>query len=176
MTDTDYSPSFLDGVSRLLLDEGGYVDDPADPGGATKYGISQRSYPKLDIANLTADQAKEIYWRDWWLTYGFEQLTPSPVVAKCFELAPNMGVKTAIICLQRACRAALGVPLDEDGVLGPRTVFTVNQSVTVSSWRLLLAALKSEAAGHYRTIAAVKYRLDTNGGPFLRGWLSRAYR
>ena len=41
--------------------------DKDDPGGTTNYGISQRAYPNLDIKNLTLDQAKEIYYRDYWL-------------------------------------------------------------------------------------------------------------
>ena len=46
--------------------EGGYVNNPADPGGETKYGISKRAYPKLDIANLTLEQARDIYYRDYY--------------------------------------------------------------------------------------------------------------
>lgn len=46
--------------------EGGYVDDPDDPGGETKYGISKRKYPDVDIKNLSIDDAVEIYRRDYW--------------------------------------------------------------------------------------------------------------
>lgn len=46
--------------------EKGYVKDPKDPGGETKYGISKRQYPKLDIAALTLEQAKGIYLADYW--------------------------------------------------------------------------------------------------------------
>ena len=53
-------------IEFTLQEEGGYVNNPADPGGMTKYGISKRSYPNLDIANLTIDQAKAIYERDFW--------------------------------------------------------------------------------------------------------------
>ena len=49
------------------LMEGGYVNDPIDKGGETKYGISKRSYPNLDIKNLTKEQAREIYYKDFWL-------------------------------------------------------------------------------------------------------------
>ena len=52
--------------SRLIDSEGGLTDNPKDPGGLTKFGISQRSYPDIDIRNLTLDQAKAIYLRDFW--------------------------------------------------------------------------------------------------------------
>ena len=47
--------------------EGGYVNDPSDPGGETKFGVSKKSYPNLDIKNLTITQAKEIYYKDYWI-------------------------------------------------------------------------------------------------------------
>ncbi len=53
-------------ISFVLKWEGGYSNDPYDSGGETKYGISKRSYPNLDIKNLTLEQAKEIYKRNYW--------------------------------------------------------------------------------------------------------------
>src|SRR5690606_2973445 len=66
---------FLHAVEVVLEHEGGYVHDPHDPGGETKFGISKRQYPDLDIANLTREQAIEIYRRDWWDKYGYGRLT-----------------------------------------------------------------------------------------------------
>ena len=60
------SSSFDLAIPIVLENEGGYVNDPADPGGETKYGISKRSYPALDIKNLTVEQATAIYLRDFW--------------------------------------------------------------------------------------------------------------
>ena len=59
-TESAYPTAFAAAVSRVLADEGGLVDDPADTGKVTKYGISQRQYPELDIARLSRDQAVEI--------------------------------------------------------------------------------------------------------------------
>ncbi|WP_425526518.1 glycosyl hydrolase 108 family protein [Xanthomonas oryzae] len=50
----------------MLSHEGGYVNDPRDPGGETQWGISKRAYPELNIRALTRDQAIEIYRRDYW--------------------------------------------------------------------------------------------------------------
>ena len=55
---------FLKAVGEVLENEKGYVNDPADPGGETKYGIIKRSYPNLDMAKLTMEQVLEIYYRD----------------------------------------------------------------------------------------------------------------
>ena len=48
-------------IERVLVHEGGYVNDPRDPGGETKYGIAKRSYPGVDIRNLTRAQAVGIW-------------------------------------------------------------------------------------------------------------------
>lgn len=53
--------------------EGGYVNDPRDPGGETKYGIAKRSHPKEDIKNLTIEQAITIYNKEYWVAYNIEQ-------------------------------------------------------------------------------------------------------
>lgn len=54
-------------VAFTLSKEGGFVDHPLDKGGPSKYGISQNAYPHLDIKNLTVEQAKDIYYADYWL-------------------------------------------------------------------------------------------------------------
>ncbi len=160
-----YPAAFDRAVSRLLRDEGGYVLNPADPGGATRYGIAQRDYPELDIRALTREQAIAIYYRDWWLRYDYADLD-APIGAKLFDLAVNMGPDHAGRCLQRALRAC-GRPLADDGVVGPAT----RAAARAVDPAALLAAFRSEAAGHYRALAAAD-RVDDE---FLRGWLNRAY-
>lgn len=78
-------------VSFVLAHEGGYVNDPADPGGETKYGISKRSYPYLDIPSLTVEQARTIYYRDYWEPSGAAEL-PMPLAAAVLDTAVNQGV------------------------------------------------------------------------------------
>lgn len=102
----------------LIGHEGGYIDHPRDPGGATNFGISQRSYPGEDIRGLTLDRAKEIYQRDYWSPAGCD-VVPDGVKFSLFDMAVNSGVKPAIRCLQRAA----GV--DDDGALGPITLQAV---------------------------------------------------
>lgn len=105
----------------LVGHEGGYVNHPADPGGETKFGISKRSYSNVDIANLTLDEARRIYLRDYWSPICGDMM-PAPVALVLFDAAVNNGVEAAIRCLQRA----LGVPAD--GRLGPQTLGAVQRA------------------------------------------------
>lgn len=70
--------------------EAGYVDDPKDPGGETKYGISKRRYPNEDIKNLTIDRARFLYQRDYWNSQGCEQMTWEQALL-VFDAAVNGG-------------------------------------------------------------------------------------
>ena len=87
--------SFDRAVTFVLLMEGGYVNDPDDPGGETNHGISKRSYPNLDIRSLTIDDAKTIYKRDYWDKCSCDNLNYGMDVC-VFDTAVNMGVNTAI--------------------------------------------------------------------------------
>lgn len=100
--------------ANVIGNEGGYVNDPNDPGGETKFGISKRAYPNTDIANLTIGDAKALYLRDYWLPLNADDL-PEGVAVELFDMAVNMGVKTAIKVLQKA----LGT--EPDGIIGPQT-------------------------------------------------------
>lgn len=73
---------------------GGYTNDPADPGGETKWGISKRSHPQLDIRNLSLDEAKMIYYNEYWLKAECDKLEFKSAVA-VFDTAVNCGVSRA---------------------------------------------------------------------------------
>jgi lysozyme family protein len=100
---------------RLIGHEGGYVNDPRDPGGETKYGISKRAHPAEDIAGMTLARAKQIYMHNYWGPAGCDAL-PAAVKFDVFDMAVNSGVKAAIKTLQQA------VGETPDGVLGPLTL------------------------------------------------------
>src|SRR5689334_6646940 len=95
--------------------EGGLVDDPRDPGGLTRYGISKRAYPGEDIQNLTLERAKELYRRDYWAPIKGDEL-PNALGLCLFDMAVNSGPAQAIRTLQRA----IDVPVD--GIIGPGTL------------------------------------------------------
>jgi len=71
-------------------EEGGYVNDPRDPGGETKYGISKRAYPDEDIQNLSLERAKELYRRDYWDALGLDG-SPWNIAYPLFDCAVNQG-------------------------------------------------------------------------------------
>lgn len=108
--------------SRLISSEGGYTANPADDGNwtggrqgvgelkGTKYGIAASSYGYLDIKNLTLDQAKAIYKRDFWDILGNAD---GAVKFQLFDAAVNHGRGNAIRILQRAVGVA------DDGGWGP---------------------------------------------------------
>lgn len=105
---------------KLISHEGGYVNDSRDPGGETKYGISKRAYPQVDIKALTLDTAKAIYKRDYWDRAQCDKLPPQ-LAYLLFDAAVNSGIGQAIRFLQRA------VNLADDGVLGPLTLAAVQR-------------------------------------------------
>jgi lysozyme family protein len=84
------SNSFDAAVDLVLVHEGGYVNDPADPGGETNFGISKRAYPMLNIRLLTVADAQAIYKSDYWTQVMAD--APSQAVANCaLDCAVNQG-------------------------------------------------------------------------------------
>lgn len=147
--------NFSQALQITLGWEGGLVEDPSDPGGLTKYGISKKSYPDLDIAGLTMPQAGEIYHRDYWRF----DLVPDQLVAnKLFDMSVNLGVYTAITTLQRLA------DIEQDGVWGPVTQDALGRVAN------LLVRLRVASVEHYLELIARCPAL----GKFREGWLTRA--
>lgn len=116
--------------TRLIGSEGGYVNDPRDPGGETKFGISKRSYPDVNIASLSVDAAKAIYYRDFWKPLA--EAHPA-IKFQVFDFAVNSGMQTAI----RKLQAAIGVA--DDGHWGPVSAAAL-QAMDVSDVIMLFVA------------------------------------
>lgn len=128
--------AFDDAFEILVGHEGGYVNDPNDPGGETKYGISKRSYPAENIGAMTLDRAKTIYKRDFWDKARCDEL--DPVLAfQVFDAAVNSGVSASVKWLQQAAGAVA------DGAFGPNTMRAVQAipagalAARMTGWRLL---------------------------------------
>lgn len=136
----------------IIGHEGGYVNDPRDPGGETKYGISKKAYPYADIKNLTLDQAKEIYKRDYWSRLNADSL-PDSVRLMAFDCAVNCGLLTSTKILQRAAGTK------DDGVIGPKTMMAVQYTPN----------LEQQFAGYW-----LQYYTDLPGWPtYGKGWTRR---
>ena len=105
---------FARAIERVLAHEGGFVDNPDDPGGKTRWGISQRAYPFLDLSTLTREGAIALYRRDAWTPIRGDAL-PEAIAFQVLDAAVNHGVLRAVGWLQQT----LGVRVD--GVVGPLT-------------------------------------------------------
>lgn len=91
----DGKSDFRKALKFVLKWEGGYVNDPNDPGGETKYGISKKAYPHEDIKNMTIERATKIYYENYWLKAGCDTL-PFPFDIIIFDTSVNMGRRKAM--------------------------------------------------------------------------------
>ena len=108
-------------IEQVLEHEGGYVDDPTDSGGETKYGISKKAYPNEDIKGLTVERAKELYKRDYWDRFKVDNL-PDRIRHIYFDMCVNMGGGRATKILQEACNSKNSYKIDVDGGIGKNTI------------------------------------------------------
>ncbi len=150
-------------VQAVLVLEGGLVDHPADRGGLTKYGISQRAHPDLNIAALTEADARELY-RAYWLPL-FDRITDQVKANKVFDLCVNLGPTGGITLLQRALRIENGT-VDVDGRFGAQTLMAVN----LMPVRQFLRTVRARQVRHYVDLALE----DASQLAFLDGWIRRA--
>jgi len=187
-------PHLDDGRFRLAVDfllahEGGYVDDKADPGGVTNWGVSLRfaraagdldgdgrldldldgdgDVDGEDIRRMSRDDAAYVYWLHWWKRYDYGSFQLG-LATKLLDLSVNMGSTQAHKIVQRAARA-MGAEyrLTDDGQLGPRSREVLGRLSNAD----FLPAIRAEAAGFYRGLVIQR----PASGKFLAGWLNRAY-
>jgi type VI secretion system secreted protein VgrG len=165
--------SFGDALDVVLRHEGSrYTDDPHDPGGPTRWGVTLGTLRQIrpgatpsDVARLTREEAEETYRRLWWEPLLLDAVAGQTVAAKIFDLSINLGVPAGVRLLQRAL-GQLGHPVAIDGVMGPITIAAVN-AVNPHSLLLELASLQT---AYYRSLIARSPELDR----YRRGWLARA--
>lgn len=147
--------SFENAFAKTVSIEGGYVNDPKDPGGATKYGISQRAYPGLNIAALTLNDAFAIYRRDYWDKICGDDL-PDPLSHLVFDAAVNHGIEPAAKMLQAALK------INVDGVIGQETI-----KAAKSAGNAVCAV--------YMAKRALRYTRTPNFDVFGEGWMKRLF-
>lgn len=116
--------TFDEAFDKLIGHEGGYVNNPSDKGGETKYGISKNAYPRENIAELTLERAKAIYLHDYWGPAGCD-VVPDVLRFSLFDFAVNSSPKTAIKHLQKL------VGVFADGIIGPHTLAAIQLSPPV---------------------------------------------
>lgn len=160
-------------ISKTILNEGGYVDNPADPGGATKYGVTQRDITGLpgfpvNVADLTTDQATDYYLQYYWKKFGekgvaasifYPQISNQAMLDKIFDMSVLFGIAEIVMLIQHI------LLLTEDGFFGAQTLDKVNESDPVSFLNVLKTVIVSHAIG----IANAK----PSEREFLAGWIRR---
>jgi lysozyme family protein len=148
--------SFESALKEVLKWEGGdtITEDPRDPGGLTKYGISQRAFPSLNIRELTYNEAMLIYKEKYWQRVRGDEL-PEGLDLCVFDMAVNQGVSAAVKALQRAVGAS------PDGVLGQGTLKSVK------------AVKPSEAIIRFMQMRAAAYLATPNLDKYGKGWMNR---
>lgn len=151
--------------ARVLQEEGGYVNDPRDPGGRTNMGVTQRNWEaylmrsvsETEMRKLTAEQVKPFYKKQYWDKIKGDELPPGVDYA-VFDLAVNSGVSRAAKCLQEI----VGTPVD--GVIGLRTL----AAVAAHTPRQIIDALCDARLQFLRKLAT----FETYG----KGWTLRVGR
>ncbi len=178
------TPTIDDILDEVLHSEGGFVDDPADPGGATNHGISLRyargvgldldgdgDTDRDDILLVTSDKARELYRHDFWAGPGISRL-PGEIQPVMVDWAVNSGPPRAIMAMQRVINMArIGFALDDDGVIGPKTRHAAEHAQSEMG-PFFANAIVDERIDFYRRLVAHRPTSER----FLRGWLTRAER
>ena len=162
------SEYFEKAFEAVIGHEGGYTDHNSDKGGETKYGISKRSYPQHDIKNLTMDEAKYIYYRDFYDPL-YDELSEE-VAIELFDTGVNMGVRMAVRMFQEALnllnRNGKNFPdLVVDGYIGRKTIF----AYSLVNKKRLMKALNGLQFKRYVAIV----QNDPKQEVFFNGWLER---
>jgi len=150
--------------------EGGYIDYPHDPGGATNYGITQSTYDRWQddqtgdrsqrkpVSEITRDEVEEIYHAYYWKPSKSDKM-PWPLCLVNFDTSVNFGVRGSVQFLQEA------LSVTQDGILGPQT----NAAYKVAN-PICLASLIIFARRRYRYERITQNATQLS---FLDGWIAR---
>lgn len=149
-------------VTIILKNEGGdkVTNDSDDPGGVTKYGISKKYNPEIDIKNLTEEQAKQIYAKKYYIPCGADDVNDDELALNLFDSAVNPGLGWASKTIQRL------VNVDVDGIVGNNTIEAINNYFDKKG---LIAMFKIFRKDYYRNRVKVKQ----SNKKYINGWLRR---
>lgn len=173
-------------ASAILAREGGYVNDPDDPGGATNHGVTVHTMRRLgldltgdgkvdaaDVRVLTADRALQIFIDEYFHRPGLDTL-PAPLQASVFDMYVNAG-NNAVKILQRLLNQ-MRIPVSVDGALGPQTAKAAAAAMQAAPDHFVDAYGIARRNYYYALAdgrpASRKYARRKNGGK--GGWIVRA--
>ena len=185
--DDESSSHFDKAILITLKHEGGFVNDPVDPGGATNWGVSIRFLKGAgdgdgdgwldgdidhdgdidvdDIKNMTVEQARKIYRIHFWDKYDYDKIHDFTVAARLFDMTVNMGARQAGKIIQRALNEC-GQNVVVDGKVGKNTFAAIN----CTNPEVLMAEIRQAHAQFYLDLIAAKPQFEK----YRKGWLRRA--
>ncbi|WP_203225034.1 glycosyl hydrolase 108 family protein [Novilysobacter arseniciresistens] len=171
-------------VSRVVLaNEGGFVDDPDDAGGATNMGIAWRTwqnYAKTDLGvdptlenlkRLTEDQAETIYRKRYWEPRGFCRIDNPRVALMVYDWTITSG--KAVREVQQVLSGRFGADVTVDNAMGGQTIDAIND---VPDQEALLNAIADARKDYYRSLTFNRDGSRNSNQKFLKGWLARVDR
>lgn len=174
--------SFEKAIPVVLRNEGGWVDNPIDPGGETNFGISmlmvkregmtpeQLGIPDFELGSMKlmkVEVAVEIYRKLFWDKHGYGRIIDDACATKVFDCGVNCGPKRSHMMAQRAVNSCESMPLVHvDGILGAASIAAIN-SVDPNKF---LCVFRMQMEDYYRELVAEKPALEV----FLKNWLHRA--
>jgi lysozyme family protein len=157
--------TFKDSFGVLMAEEGGYTFDPNDFGGETKFGISKRSYPHLDIFNLKMEQAEAIYYHDFWLKFHLDKIKDDLMATQLLLMTVNCSPQTFGTIVQIAIKRC-GGSIEVDGVVGTQTIEAINKLPQVA----LGDAIRVGMVNFY----IHRVTIDKSQKKYFEGWIRRA--
>jgi lysozyme family protein len=173
-------------ATEIVAREGGFFDDPDDPGGATKHGVTIHTMQRLgldlngdgrvdvgDVQAITKAQAVDIYTEHYFTRPGIAQL-PEALQASVFDMMVNSGAN-AVKILQRLL-TDMGFACTPDGAIGPQTISAAQRAMEAAPGHLPDAYAIARRNYYYRIAdarpASRKFARRVNGGK--GGWITRA--
>jgi len=162
---------FEENLELVLKHEGGYVDHPADKGGATNRGITQAVYDtwragqgigRQPVSGISGEEVAAIYKARYWLMGKCDKM-PAPLDYVHFDGCVNHGVQQATKFLQRA------IGVEADGVIGPKTLAALQEDVSVGYADEICRSILDQREAFYQRIV----ERNPSQKAFIRGWLSR---
>jgi lysozyme family protein len=169
------SAIFTKALEYLFQNEGGYVDDPLDSGGATNMGVTLKFYSLFkqrmvsiqELKDLTPEQAGDFYEAEYWNPIHGDTIIDSAMATAIFDTAVLYGVDTSVEMAQRAIKAT-GFVLKTDGIMGPLTLAFLNsmdRSIFLRYFYQFIILYIEEIV-----------RANPKNEVFARGWTLRAER
>ena len=165
---TNHSVRFLAFVSQSITFEtggdkaGGHTNDPDDKGGETKWGISKRSHPELNIKTLTFQQAQEVYYKRYYNVM-YDYISDNAIAFKLFDMGILTGTNKAVKLLQKEI-VKNGYLIRIDGIFGPLTLTALNLCKGPLTYERYVTRYNK-----YFKLISLKW----NNKKYLKGWLNR---